>query len=104
VTPKAVISRLTKLEFACSECWDGSYQLKINRQISGLPERVARALSDKLNEVCQHIATNLRKEMDVEQINLFGQEVSCEVGAALVDSGTDVTVGSSGIDHNDPRD
>jgi hypothetical protein len=109
MTPNALINRLERLEFTCSECWDGTYQIKINRQISGLPERVARALSDKLTEVCKHIAEECRNEMvkkTVSQLEPSVQSFLRELGTAHNDvgNGDNVRAGSVGDNPSDPRD
>lgn len=109
MTSNALINRLEKLEFTCSECWDGTYQIKINRQISGIPERVAKALSEKLTEVCKHIAEECKNEMvkkTISQLDPGVQSFLRELGTASVAVGNCDTIRAccTGNNPTDPRD
>jgi hypothetical protein len=108
VNANAVINRLERMEFVCTEEWGGTYQLKINRQVSGLPERVAKALSEKLTEVCKHIAEECRNELKkntlgvAEALPLFSGELGTSHND--VGNGDSLRVSNPRYDNLDPRD
>ena len=61
--PEAVLSRLEKLAFEAHEAWDGSYCLRINRQISGLPKQLAHDLTSALNEAVTMVRLLLKSQI-----------------------------------------
>ena len=81
MTLQGVINRLERLSFEAKQSWDGSYTLRINRMISGLPESVAKNLTRRLNEAITIVRVELKKETEKhEQLELPG------LGTAPVDN------------------
>ena len=108
MTLKSVLNRLSRLAFEAEQSWDESYQLKINRQFSGLPHRLAVELTQALNEAVTRVRLKLKQEIDHDAgqtaLDLGRPDtvsVHLDRGDSLSSSGSGHLVGNTGID---PRD
>ena len=45
--PDGVVKRLERLSFEALPEWDGTYKIRINRSISGLPAEIAHGLTER---------------------------------------------------------
>lgn len=86
--PQALLNRLARLEFCATQQWDGSYQVRINRQISGLPERVAQMIALRLSQAVETIRLEINQEINndakAKQTDIFD-------GVTVVDKSLDTT-------------
>ena len=60
--PDGVVKRLERLSFEALPEWDGTYKIRINRSISGLPVEIAHGLTDALNLAVTKVRLGIREE------------------------------------------
>ena len=70
--PDGVVKRLERLSFEALPEWDGTYKIRINRSISGLPAEIAHGLTVALNLAVTKVRLRIREETKPpEQLTLL---------------------------------